>query len=89
MLAQQCNEEIFIRGSVKGNWSYFEKNRFRSDMETVKELDVLGEYKSEWVECYLSKCEENYSSYFAANYDEDGCVMLAEECTDEILEYYN
>ena len=88
ILAQQCNEEIFIKGSVKGNWSYFEKNRFRSDMETVKELDVLGEYKSEFIECYLSKCEENYSSYFVADNDENGCIMLAEECTEEMLEYY-
>ena len=79
---------INLIGGERGLISYFEKNRFRSDIETVKELDVLGEYKSEFIECFLSKCEENYSSYFVADTDEDGCVMLAEECSEEILEYY-
>ena len=84
-LAIECSEEIFSNGSVLGNWSDTDKNRFRSDMETVEELNLFGEYKSDWIECYLNKCESNYSSYFSADSDEAGCTELALECSEELF----
>ena len=74
-----CNE------SSIDNWSDTDKNRFRSDMETVEELNSFGEYKSDWIECYLNKCESNYSSYFSANTDEAGCTELAGKCTEGLF----
>ena len=84
-LALECNEELFSNGSILGNWSDTDKDSFRSDMETVEELNSLGEYKSDWIECYLNKCESNYSSYFSADSDEAGCTELALECGEELF----
>lgn len=71
--------------SKLGNWSDVDKNSFRSLMETVEELNNLGEDKSAFIECYLNKCESNYSSYYLADADEEGAAKLATECANEIL----
>ncbi len=76
---------ISCNGSVKGKWSESDKQNFRKDMQAVKELSNLGENKTKWIECYLSKCEANYSSYSKANTDEKGCEKIAEECGEEFL----
>ena len=72
-------------GSKKGNWSETDKQKFQKDMYAVEELSNFGENKSKWIECYLSKCEANYSSYYEANQDEKGCEKLALECGNEVL----
>ena len=78
---------IFIccNGSTKGKWSEFDKLRFRQDMEGIEELSALGENKTKWIECYLSKCEANYSSYFEADSDIKGCEEIALECNEAIF----
>jgi len=72
-------------GSKKGNWSEIDKQQFRKDMYSVVELSNFGDNKLKWIECYLSKCEAYYSSYYEANKDEKGCEKLASECSDKIL----
>jgi hypothetical protein len=72
--------------SVKGKWSESDKQLFRKQLSEAKELNVLGESKTKWIECYLSKCEANYSCYNDANTDHDGgCEKLALACKNEIL----
>jgi hypothetical protein len=49
-------------------------------MNNVEELSNFGEEKIKFIECYLEKCENYYSSYYDADQDEDGCKKLAEDC---------
>jgi len=71
--------------SVKGKWTDEDKQKFRKEMEGITELSNFGENKTEWIECYLSKCEANYSSFAEADSDEAGCERIAYECNDEVL----
>ena len=84
-LAKECGNEILSNGSVQGNWSQVDRTSFKMDMDTIVELDFLGENKSKWIECYLEKCEDNFTSYYHANTDESGCERLAAECGRELL----
>lgn len=84
-IALECSEEILSNGSIKGEWSDFDKQSFRNDMESIEELSDLGEYKTEWIECYLNKCEANFASYYEANMDEKGCEKIAQECNEAIF----
>ena len=76
-LAFECSDDVFSNGSVKGNWSDSDKEQFRSDM-----MDVEG-LQSEWIECYLLKCEDAYRSYYHANLDEEGVTKIALKCNAE------
>lgn len=82
--ASECYDEVLSNGSVKGKWSESDKQKFRADMDGLEELSSFGENKTKWIECYLSKCEANYSSYHQADSDEEGCEKNALECYDEI-----
>lgn len=84
-LALECGNEVLANGSVKGNWSQMDRRTFQSDMDTIAELGFLGENKSKWIDCYLEKCEDNFTSYYHANLDETGCERLAAECGREVL----
>lgn len=84
-LAEDCVEEILSNGSVKGNWSEVDIRQANIELESIKELELLGEYKTNWIQCYLNKCEDNYSSLYTANLDETGCMELAKECNGEIF----
>lgn len=84
-LAEECLVEVMSNGSVLGNWSDKDKNKFRADMRKVKELSNLGNKKNAWIECYLAKCEENYSCYFEANLDEEGVEAYATECASTVM----
>jgi len=79
-IALECYDEVLSNGSVKGNWSEIDKQKFQSDMEAIEELSDLGENKSKWIQCYLNKCEANFSSYYQADSDEKGCEKIALEC---------
>ena len=83
-LALECSNDILSNGSVKGKWSDADKEQFNKEMEKV-DLSALGENKTKWIECYLSKAEAKYSSFYEANQDEPGCKVLAEECNAEVL----
>jgi len=84
-LAEDCSNFILENGSVKGKWSEDDKKKFREDMNKIEELSSFGDNKNKWIECYLSKCEANYSSYNKADQDEKGVEKIAEECSDEFL----
>jgi hypothetical protein len=83
-IATECNNEVLSNGSVKGTWSEIDKEKFRQDMLAVEELSNFGENKMKWIECYLSKSEVKFSSYYEANQDEKGCAEIATECTKSI-----
>lgn len=83
VLALACSDEVLSNGSVKGNWSEADKQKFKADMEK-EDLSSFGENKDKWIDCYLSKCQANYDSYYKANTDETGEVeKLALECVSE------
>lgn len=79
-IALEVNDELLSNGSKRGNWSLEDKIKFRTAMETVKELDNFGENKQYFIECYLNKCEDKYDSYQEADNDEAGCKKIGEEC---------
>ena len=83
-LALACKNEIFANGSILGKWSDSDKKKFISDMMSVEELSVLGENKEKWVECYFSKCEAKYASYYEADANPEGCRKIALECNNEL-----
>ncbi|MFM7667222.1 MAG: hypothetical protein ACKO7D_03435 [Bacteroidota bacterium] len=84
-IAVECTNFILENGSIKGKWSEDDKKKFREQMNKIEELAVLGENKNNWIECYLSKCESNYSSYHKADQDVVGVKKIAEACSDEFL----
>ena len=79
LILNSCNE------SVKGKWSQSDRLSFRKEMESIQELSALGDNKSNWIECYLNKCEANYSSFYEADRDENGCTRISEECLEKIF----
>lgn len=85
ILAEECVNEILSNGSVKGNWSQNDRSAFKADMDTISELDILGENKSKWIDCYLEKCEDYFPSYYHTDQDENGCERLAAECGSELF----
>ena len=74
-----CNE------SVKGKWSQSDRQSFRNEMESIQELSAFGDNKSKWIECYLNKCEANYSSFYDADRDAAGCKRIALMCNEVIF----
>lgn len=73
-----CNQ------SEKGAWSEADIEKFHKELDGVD----LGDYddkKEEWMECYLSKAQANYSSFAEADSDMDGCKKMAKECMEEVL----
>ena len=72
--------------SSKGSWSAEDKAKARSEMKEIDEdLSYLGDYKEEFIDCYLGKAEANYSSFEEADSDIPGCEKIAMECVDEII----
>jgi hypothetical protein len=54
-------------------------------MESIQELSAFGDNKSKWIECYLNKCEANYSSFYEADRDAAGCKRIALICKEVIF----
>ena len=71
--------------SQKGNWTEKDKERFRDSVNKVEELNLFEDKKKDFIECYLLECEKQYSSFFMADLDLDGCKKLAIKCADKIL----
>lgn len=84
-IALECSDEVLSNGSIQGQWSDIDKQKFRRDMEELEELSYLADNKTKWIECYLNKCEANYSSYYKADMDEEGCGKIAMECSREFF----
>lgn len=88
VLAEDCVREVFSNGSVKGNWSEIDKQKFYSELENIPELVEFGGYKEKWIECYLKKCEAQFSSFYEANTQtgegEEMMIQFATDCTNEL-----
>ena len=81
-LGHECSVETMSNGSVKGKWSDLDKQAFYDEMSKLN-LSSFGLNKVNFLECYLSKGEANYSSFFEMNSDENGCTLLSYECSIE------
>jgi len=72
--------------SAKGKWSEADlKKAYDAIGEADADLDQLGEYKQEFIDCYVSKIQNNYESFEAADKDQAGCESFAMECASEIM----
>ena len=81
--------------SQKGKWSAEEKEKTRSEMELG--LNTIGKQKDgsnlfeskeiqdKFLDCYVSKLEQTYSSYDESNKDLKGIEKISEECTYAVL----
>jgi hypothetical protein len=55
-------------------------------MDRVKgSLDVLGDKKQAYIDCYWKKVEANYENFEKANSDVSGCQKLAMDCATEAM----
>ena len=67
--------------SVKGNWSKEDIKRMKDVMAEIdSDLNTFGKYKQPFIHCYMSRIENMYSSFYAADQDEKGCERLATDC---------
>lgn len=85
-LATACVSEVFANGSVRGKWSKQDKTNFLNAMVSIPELDDLNEYKELFIDCYLQKCEESFSSLFEADMNEEITIQLAQDCMESIID---
>jgi len=84
-LAKECSDEVLTNGSVKGKWSAVDKETFMAEMDKI-DLSSLGDNKDAFLDCYLNKLEQNYSSFVDANSDETGCSQIAQDCAAGVQE---
>lgn len=77
---------VSCSGSKKGAWSDDDKKKANDEMKKVESsLDILGDKKQQFIDCYLDKIEDNYDNFDAANKDEKGCSKLATDCMKEAM----
>jgi hypothetical protein len=69
---------------LKGNGQNLISKTFTKKWKGSKNYQIWAKTKK-WIECYLSKCEANYSSYYKADTDEKGAAKIALECNDDII----
>lgn len=82
MLLFSCGES-----SKKGAWNQEDKDRFNAEMKKIdNELNVLGDKKQAYIDCYYEKVVNNYDNFVEADSDERGCGVLATECASELFE---
>ena len=82
LLLFSCSEP-----SKKGAWNQTDRDRFNSEMKAIDdELDVFGEYKQAFIDCYYDKVVNAYDNFRDADSDEDGCAILATQCATDLLE---
>ncbi len=71
--------------SKKGNWSETDKKELQKKLYESEDLSSLGDNKSKFIECCISKIEANYSSLDEANQDEEIGKKIAHDCYDEVM----
>lgn len=68
------------------NWSATEIAQ--AEREVNKVIDqikpVFKRQTKDYLDCYLYKVMRNYQSFEAANNDQEGCTVLAEQCAAAI-----
>ena len=76
---------VACNGSKKGAWSDDDKKRANEEIKKVEsKLDILGDKKQGYIDCYLDKLENNYENFDAANKDAKGCEKHAMDCLNDI-----
>jgi len=76
---------VACNGSKKGAWSDEDKKKANDEIKKVESsLDVLGDKKQVYIDCYLDKIEDGYENFDAANKDQKGCEKFAMDCVKEI-----
>ncbi|MDG1841768.1 MAG: hypothetical protein P8I93_05430 [Crocinitomicaceae bacterium] len=71
------NDDYIGNESTNYGWSSYDKQRFRKEMKKVGVEDL------DFIECYLSKCESNFSSYEEADLAEESFLeKLANDCVN-------
>jgi hypothetical protein len=76
---------VACNGSKKGAWSDEDKQKAKDEVKKVEaSLDVLGDKKQAYIDCYLDKIEDNYDNFDAANKDQKGCEKHAMDCVKDI-----
>jgi hypothetical protein len=77
---------VACNGSKKGAWSDEDKQKAKDEVKKAEaSLDVLGDKKQAYVDCYLDKIEDNYENFDAANKDQKGCEKHAMDCVQDIF----
>jgi len=80
---------VLIRqnGSLKGNWSESDKQRFREELENIPELysKILGKNKSKFIEYCIASGEKNYSSFSELSHDSEGLQKISKESCVKII----
>ncbi len=77
---------VACNGSKKGAWSEEDKQKAKDEVKKVEaSLDVLGDKKQDYIDCYLEKIEDNYDNFDAANKDQKGCEKYAMDCVQDIF----
>ncbi len=77
---------ISCSNSEKGSWSDEDKTHAKEDLQKVgAALDVLGDRKEVFIDCYLEKIEENYPSYEDAKKDKEGCDDQVANCMQQVI----
>lgn len=72
--------------STVGNWNEEDKAKADAAIAAIDaDLAVFGEHKQDFIDCYLGKIENNYSSFASADSDLEGCSKIAEECAGEVM----
>lgn len=80
LILSSCNH------SSKGSWSDDDLKRAKEDLQNVSSsLDILGNKKQVFIDCYLHKIEEDYASYDELKNDEGGGDNQAAECMQEVF----
>lgn len=73
--------------SEKGNWNEEDKKKADEAVAEIDgDLDVFGDHKQDFIDCYLGKIEDKYENFASADADLAGCSAIAEECAEEIME---
>lgn len=77
---------VSCNSSKKGAWSDEDKKKANDEMKKVgSSLDMLGDKKQVFIDCYLEKIEDNYDNFEAANKDQKGCEKQATSCMQEVI----
>jgi hypothetical protein len=84
---------ISCETSKKGKWTDADKKKARTEIEKGfsklseedKALFGSSELRNKIINCAMSKFEQNYSSFSAADSDEQGVDRIGEECLLELM----
>ncbi len=71
--------------SEKGNWTDSDKKAMREGLEK-QDLSHLGENKDAFLDCCISKMEENYTNISEASDDATGLTNISAECAQSFAE---